>query len=395
VEQGLDTIERLERILCDALTFSPLIPMSVNVLSIGESEEKETIVNNTNNIIVRYAGSSTNQVKKFPPIYNKTMRFELYFNCQSYLATSAHSFSTYLLTAAKSTLVNLVPCVDGLKIEQSFYCVSEDPVGVTEESQFLYVQMWELEVQEIFPVVSLDPCVAKGDCRYIFPGKGAVTTLPLGGLFEEQTGKIFVPAYMGNNPNPEVPKTAGIRWSDDMNNTGDWVFVTDPSSVFLSDPLNSPIFLESTNGYSEDGKLLVAVKDVNTSETISEVLYIDSELKLARYALEIWRSGIYKGAISPDSVRDSTIIGTFTFGDFAAVKGSFAVLYSDPLNTSAKRQTIPGGTLIGVKSDVFIMVGSSKFYLVPQSPVGRGWIKEGTFEPVEANSIWKVGGLLS
>lgn len=393
MQRRLDTIERLERIICDALHYSPLIPMSVNVLSIGEAEERETIVNNTNNIIVRYAGSSTNQVKKFPPIYDISMRFEIYFNCQNYLATSAHSFSTYLLTATKATLSSLVPCVEGLTVDQAFYCVSENPVGISEESQFLYAQIWELQTQESLEVVSLDPCVARGDCRYLFPGRGAVTTLPLGGLFEEQSGKIYVPAYMGSNPNPDVPETAGVRWSNEYEQIGDWVFVTDPSTLFLTDPLSSPVFLSPTNSYSEDGKLLVAVKDATTKETLSEVLYIDSGKKLARYALDIWRSSSGYGGISPDAKKESTIVGQFSFGEFAVVKGSFGILYADPMDTSGKRQTLPGGTLIGVKSDTFISTGGHKFYMVPQSPNGKGWIRGDSFEIVNANSLWRIGGI--
>jgi hypothetical protein len=389
----LDTIEKLERVLCDALRFSPVIPMSVNVLSIGEAEERDSIINNTNNIIVRYSGSSTNKIKKMPPMYDITMRFEIYFNCQSYLATSAHSFATYLLTAVKSTLTNLVPCIEGLQIEDSFYCVSENPVGITEESQFLYAQIWELGVQEALPVVSLDPCVAKGDCRYIFPGGGAVTSLPLAGLFEAEEGRIYVPAYMGNNPNPDVQENAGVRWSNPEEQTGDWVFITDPNEIFLTDPLSSPIFLSPTNSYTEDGKLSVAVKDVESRETIAEVFYIDSGMKLARYAVEIWKDGATSGGISPNASKEGPFVGSFTFGDFAVIRGSFAVLYADPLNTSGGKFTLEGGTLIGVKMDTFVSSGGSKFYMVPQSPKGKGWIKENAFEVVVANSLWKAGGL--
>jgi hypothetical protein len=391
----LDTIERLEKIICDALIYSPLIPTAVNILNVGEAEERDSIINNTNNIIVRYAGSSTRQIKKFPPTYDLTMRFELFFSCQSYLSQSAHSFSTYLLTAAKSTLLSLTPSIEGLKVENPLYCVSEDPRGLSEESQFFYVQTYELEAQEMIPTVSLDPCVSKGDCRYLFPSKNNSTRLPLGGVLERETGKIYVPAYTGSTPNADIPENSGIRWSNEEELSGNWVFRTDPSTIFLVDPTNSPVYLVSTESYTPDGLLSVAIKDAETDETISEVFYVDTGKKLARYALDLWNNSYApkggKTSFSPDAVKSSSTIGTFMYGEFAVVKGSFAPFYSNPLNPEAKRTTLEGGSLIGVQMDTYLNTGTGRYYMVPQSPQGRGWVKEGSFELVEVNSLWKVG----
>ncbi|ATW62785.1 hypothetical protein SCBWM1_gp101 [Synechococcus phage S-CBWM1] len=391
----LDTVERLEQVLCQALIYSPLIPSAVNVFNIGQKAELDSIVNNSSNIIVNYGGSSSRQVQKLPPIYDKVLRFELIFKCQNYLTNSAHSFATYLMAAASTTITGLTPNVDGLSVSQPFNCVSENPIELTEESEFVYSQVYELEVQEIMPVISLDPCVLKGDCGYLFPSANTYTKIPLAGVFDPETGEIFVPEYTGNSPNPNIPENSGVQWSDQNTMSGNWVFQTDTDTVFLANPLGSHISLISTGAYTEDGRLSVAVKDSETGAILNEVFYVGTGKKLARYALEMWNNGPSaggRGMINSAVTKDSSTQSLITYGEFAVVNGSFTFLYADPLVPDVgKRQTLEGGNFIGVLPDVFLSTGAGKFFLVPQSPKGRGWIKEGTFSFVESNSLWKMG----
>jgi hypothetical protein len=80
-------------------------------------------------------------------------------------------------------------------------------------------------------------------------------------------------------------------------------------------------------------------------------------------------------------------------GEFAVVKGGIQTLLSDPMNPNGEIRNIMGGSLVGVKPDVFIQTPKGRFYFVAQSPQGKGWLLEGTFELASINSLWKLGCL--
>jgi hypothetical protein len=223
--------------------------------------------------------------------------------------------------------------------------------------------------------------------------------LPLGGVLDEASGSIYIPWYPGANPAEyEFSNQSGIRWSNEVTQSGDWVFICDPSEVFIEDPLDQPIYLLSNNSYTEDGRLVVTIWDAQTRQPLREVFYIDSGKKLARYAVELWRNtleGVTDGnsGIAPGAVKEAIFFQGMNSGEFAVVKGAFQIFYSDPLNPEAKTQTLAGGSLIGVKPDVFIQAPKGRFYFVGQSPQGKGWLLEGTFELASMNSLWKLGCL--
>jgi hypothetical protein len=80
-------------------------------------------------------------------------------------------------------------------------------------------------------------------------------------------------------------------------------------------------------------------------------------------------------------------------GEFAVVKGGFNYVYTDPLNPEGKQLYLDGGILIGVMPETFIQTPKGRFYFVGQSPQGRGWMLEDTFELASVNSLWKLGCL--
>jgi hypothetical protein len=43
--------------------------------------------------------------------------------------------------------------------------------------------------------------------------------------------------------------------------------------------------------------------------------------------------------------------------------------------------------------ETFIQTPKGRFYFVGQSPQGRGWMLEDTFELASVNSLWKLGCL--
>lgn len=391
----LSTIQKIEQFLCDSLIASPLVPLSVNVLRLADVAENEGMVNQTNNIVVRFVSSSASVKNRVPLVYEDTMNFELNFSCQNYLSSSGHDFATQLLSAAKITISGGSPSGAFVQVIEPFYCTSTQFTGLTRQSQYTYTQTYSVVVEEVLPYIALDPCVQRGDCRQIFPTHNVSATLPLAGVVDESTGDIYVPWYPNTDELEGAFTTAlGVQWSDTLNNAGDWVYVCAPNEVFIEDPLNQPIYLLSNNNFTEDGRLVVTVWDDVSKTPIKDVFYANSGKKLARYGLELWRNTV-KGAsssyIDPDSVLDDTFEMVIPHGEFAVVTGALQKLYSDPTDTNASVRTITGGTLLGVKSDTFIQTNQGRFYFVVTSPQGKGWIIKDGFEIASINSLWKLG----
>lgn len=379
----------------DALVASPLIPISVNVLRLADAIENEGVVQQTNNIVVRYTGSSDLVKNRIPMVFERQMQFELNFSCQNYLTSSGHDFATQLLAGAFITLNGSVPSGAYVQVIEPLTCQNEQFTGLSEESQYTYSQTYVVTIEEALPYVALDPCVQRGDCRQLFPGLGVETKLPLGGVLDNASGDIYVPAYTGDLlPEEDYDACYGVRWSNELTQDGNWVFICDPDTVFIEDPLNQPIYLLSADSYTEDGKLVVVVFDAVTKEAIREVFYCNTGKKLARYAIELWRNTTSAGGgISASAVKDSSWFQGINAGDFAVVKGGFQYLYTDPLNPDGKMLYLDGGGLIGVMRETFIQTPKGRFYFVGQSPQGRGWMLENTFEFAEINSLWKLGCL--
>lgn len=381
--------------MVDALIASPLIPISVNVLRLADVIDKEGVVSQTNNIVVRYTGASNSVKNRVPMVFERTMRFELNFSCQNYLTSSGHDFATQLLTGAFITLNGSVPGGAYVQVIEPFVCASEDFTGLTDQSQYTYTQVYQLIIEEALPYIALDPCVQRGDCRQIFPALGVETKLPLGGILDEASGDIYVPAYdCGGEPAEDYDACYGIRWSNELTQSGNWVFICDPDCVFIEDPLGQPIYLLSNNNYTEDGRLVVTVFNAETNEPLREVFYCNTGKKLARYAIELWNDTVAKaGAISSKAVLDATWYQSMNYGEFAVVTGGYQFLYVDPLNPEAPQLYLDGGILIGVQTQTFIQTPKGRFYYVGQSPQGKGWMLEGTFELASVNSLWKLGCL--
>jgi len=389
----LNTITRIEQYMCDMLIASPLIPISVNVLRLADAIDNEGVVQQTNNIVVRYTGASNQVVNKIPMVFTRRMTFECNFSCQNYLTSSGHDFATQLLTGAFNTINGGVPGGAGVQVIEPFTCDSERFTGLTDESQYTYTQTYNLTIEEALPYIALDPCVQRGNCRAIWPGLGVETKLPLGGIVEESTGDIYVPWYTcGKEPTEDYGPCSGIRWSNEVGQNGSWVFICDPECVFLEDPMST--YGLSNNNFTEDGRLVVTLFDVETKEALHEVFYCNTKKKLARYAIELWRNAITDGGgISPNAQKDASWFQSVNYGEFAVVIGGYQFLYSDPMSPDSTQVSIDGGELIGVQSDTFIQTPKGRFYHVGQSPKGRGWMKEGTFQFAELTQLWRLGCL--
>ena len=184
----LNTITRIEQFMVDALVASPLIPIGVNVLRLADVIDKEGVVSQTNNIVVRYTGATNNVKNKIPMVFERSMRFELNFSCQNYLTSSGHDFATQLLSGAFITLNGSVPGGAAVAVIEPFVCASEDFTGLSDESQYTYTQVYSILIEEAMPYIALDPCVQRGDCKQVWPGLGVETKLPLAGILDQSSG---------------------------------------------------------------------------------------------------------------------------------------------------------------------------------------------------------------
>jgi len=389
----LHSVARIEQYMVDALIASPLIPLGVNILRLADVVDKEGIVSQTNNIVVRYTGANNTVKNRIPMVFERELRFECNFSCQNYLTSSGHDFATQLLAGTFQTLNGGVPGGAGVQVIEPFSCSSEDFTGLSPESQYTYTQVYQLTIEETLPYVALDPCVQRGDCRRILPALGVEAKLPLGGILDQSTGDIYVPSYpCDGTPDEDFDACYGIQWSNELTQSGDWVFICDNSCVFIEDPLGQPIYLLSTNSYTEDGRLVVTIFDATTDEPIREVFYCNTGKKLARYAVELWNDIITKdGKPSSQAVFDTIIPTSLNVGEFAVVTGGYQFMYVDPLNPEAPQLTLDGGSLIGIQTDTFIQTAKGRFYYVGKSPQGVGWLLDGTFELAAINSLWKLG----
>jgi hypothetical protein len=387
----LSTITRIEQFLCDALIASPLIPIGVNVLRLADVIDKEGVINQTNNIVVRYTGASNKVKNRIPMVFERSMRFELNFSCQNYLTSSGHDFATQLLAGAFITLNGSVPGGAYVQVIEPFVCVSESFTGLTDQSQYTYTQEYELQIEEAMPYVALDPCVQRGDCRQVFPATNVDTRLPLGGVLEETTGDIYVPNRSEDGPD-ENPQ--GIRWSNEDQGSGDWVFVCDPELVYMQNPLAQGIYILSNDSFTEDGRLVVTIWNGVTNTPIRNEFYVNTGKKLARYAMELWRNtinGSKGGGIDPDSVKEATFTSKIITGELAVVRGAFKRLYSNPLIELTSSISLTGGTLVGIDVNTFVQTPAGRFFYVAQSPQGKGWLPENSFTLAQLNSLWKLG----
>ena len=400
----LYTISRIEQYICDALIASPEIPLSVNVLRLADAIDKEGVVQNTNNIVVRYVSSFFNVLTRIPLVYERALTFELNFSCQNYLTSSGHDFATQLLAGALNTLVNGVPGDAGVAVAESFTLQSEQFTGITEESQYTYTQVWQITLSETVPYVALDPCVQRGDCSQIFPGRYTRTNVPLAGVIDSE-GRIFVPAFpdgsCADTPDADGGNGGSICWENELTRSGNMVYCCDRSIVFLPAQLINKVRLTWTGQYLGDdkNKIMVAITDLETGETIAEVIYCGSkdtdggEEYLMRYTIGLWRSQV--GNITNENYGKSAFDGDWTMttqtGVLAIVLSNAQPIYTDPTNPQAKQSMVDGGIVIGVLPDVYIQVGPDRYVMVQQSPVGRGWIKQTSIEYTSVNELWKLG----
>ena len=160
----IDTIPKIETFLSDILLSSKHIPLGVNVVRLASVQDEEGITAMARSIVVRYTGSSVTIERKLPIVITRTMRFEIILSAQSYLTESGHDYALQMCAGSYLSLNNSTPTGAGVQILTPLHMVNESFDGLTDSSHYVYTQTWELEVQEINSMLSIDPCVMRGNC---------------------------------------------------------------------------------------------------------------------------------------------------------------------------------------------------------------------------------------
>ena len=167
----LDTISKIESFMTDGLLSSPQIPLGVNIVRLAGTSDEEGITALARSITVRYAGSSLSLEQTQPMSIYRRMSFEVTLAAQSYLTQTGHDYVTQMCAGSYNTLTNQVPANTGSQIIEAFHMTREDFQGISDSSHYVYTQVWELTVQEINPLIALDPCVATRKLFVLVPVK--------------------------------------------------------------------------------------------------------------------------------------------------------------------------------------------------------------------------------
>lgn len=254
----LDTISKMEEFITNALLSSELIPLGVNVIRLAATHDEEGIARMARSIVVRYTGSTANVQQKVPLVITRTLTFELSLASQSYLTESGHDYAVQMCAATHMLLTNQVPTNTGSQIVTPFHLTSESFEGLTDSSHYVYSQSWQVEVQELNGLIALDPCVARGNCSFLFPDNI---------LGDEKPGDIIV----GNEIwEPVLPPPPGLEYEEEycgVEVSGqDLVYAHDKTQVFLEQYWKYSLVPTGTfdkskqflivNIYDEDGKLV-------------------------------------------------------------------------------------------------------------------------------------------
>jgi hypothetical protein len=243
----LDTIAKIEEFITNALLSSSLIPLGVNVVRLAATQDEEGIARMARSIVVRYTGSSASIEKKVPLVITRTMTFELSHASQSYLSESGHDYAVQMCSAAHLLLTNQVPVNTGAQIVTPLHLTSESFDGLTDSSHYVYTQIWQLEVQELSGLLALDPCVARGNCTFLFPDNTLGEKLPGDTV---QGNEIWVPV---------LPPTPGLEYDPEfcgVEPRGDTlVYTHDKEQVFLEE--YNKYTLVPTGTYDKTGQFLI------------------------------------------------------------------------------------------------------------------------------------------
>lgn len=376
----MSKVAKLEDFMVNVLTSSPLIPLGVNILRLADTLDNEGVVQSTSNIVVSYSGSSSNLKNRDPYVIEKSYSFKVTVTAQDYLTTTAHDFALSLKEGVLRALINQVPFVDDVQVVEPFYSTDDTFEGITENSQYVYGITFRLTSEELYTVVSMDPCVRRGNCKALWPPEGFVNKVPPGAVITAD-GKLWEVA--GVNDCGET--IYGAYYGT----TGDLLLKFDDSILIPKEELGIWYF-ETTNSITtEDNKLEVWMYDGDGNQ-IERIFFSDTGKKVPRILEQFYRSSV-NGAARFRSSLDSETLRTVvdTGSTYAIVDVIYAQVYTNPLVSLDDFSEIPGGNLIMVDPDTRLELNGVRYIAVRKSDLGSGgWIDERALQIEDRDNIY-------
>ena len=395
----LDTIQRIERFITDALLSSNLIPLGVNVVRLAAEQDTEGITAMARSIVVRYTGSSISVQQRKPMVIERTLQFEIIHSAQSYLTESGHEYAVQMCSGAYLTLNNHVPMNTGVQIIEPLHMTNENFDGLTDSSHYVYTQQWELTAHEIYHLHAVDPCVERGNCTYLFPDDALSTLLP-GDVVEgneiwspvlrPHTGVPLLPPSLPGQINPIVypapiegetdggdydPEKCGVVERD-----GDLYFKHDSDRVFLSNWGNYTF--ASTGTFDNSGDFLICtIRERDTNRLVA--VYFASNCDKRKLIL-IGGGGLYKSPIDmAGNQRESAGPEPFSTlaqrNEFGYARYNRATIYTDPTEPNAAKGQIKYGIVYLVQSGAILKHEGEEYYYIGGTSLGKVWVNTEDF----------------
>lgn len=380
----LDTVAKIEEFITNALLSSKVIPLGVNVLRLAATHDEEGIARMARSIVVRYTGSDMSVQRKTPLLITRVMSFEISIASQSYLSESGHDYAVQMCSACHMTLTNQVPVNTGAEIMVPLHLSSERFEGLTDSSHYVYTQVWQLEVQEFSGFIALDPCVARGNCRFLF-ANNVLSNLKPGDVMVGN--EIWTPVLPPPADEEYEPEYCGV-----VERNNNLVYKHDTSVVFLND--YSKYTLVPTDTFTLPGEtqpfrfLICNIYDEN--EELYDTYFASNceNRKLVQIggnqpsAGKNWMGGVFvSSAYSAGNVENSN--GPETLNPkliqrnaYAYVDAIKAFAYVDPSDETASKIELKYGFLVTVWMNTVLFVDNEKYVYVGGTPLGKGWIKE-------------------
>lgn len=388
----IDTIPKIENFLSDVLLSSKHIPLGVNVVRLASVQDEEGITAMARSIVVRYTGSTISMEQKLPVVIVRTLRFEIILSAQSYLTESGHDYAIQMCAGSYLSLNNQTPVAAGVQILTPLHLVNESFDGLTDSSHYVYTQTWELEVQEINSMISIDPCVMRGNCSFLFPRDSISTIVP---------GDVM---YGNLLYQPVLPPVAGQDYSPSQCG----VEVEGPNLVYRHSATGNRIFLEnyedyvltSTEQFDQSGQFLICnIRRKENGVVIREYFAYNCD---GRKLIQVggaqpnltsnWLAGLSRSPA--DNVGNPSESGTpeplpakyYQKNGFGYVVVNRATIYIDPTNPDSTTATVRYGVVYPVQIGAELVVDGVKYVYVGGTPLGKAWIKDMDFQILDPST---------
>lgn len=380
----LDTITKIETFMTDALLSSPQIPLGVNIVRVAATEDEEGITALARSIMVRYTGSNLAMQQTQPMSIYRRMQFEVTLASQSYLTNTGHDYVVQMCAGSYNTLVNQVVPNTGSQIIEPFHMTSEQFQGISDSTHYVYVQTWEMTTQEILPLIALDPCVAKGNCSYLFPENSVSEIMPGDVIYKNLLFSPVLPPAPGEDFDSDF---CGVK--EDPDNAANLVYTYNTDQTFLADWTTYK--LVSTDTFDSSGKMLI-VNIYDSAGNLYDTTYFSNCDN--RGLIQIAGANPYTnanqlggtGRSSIDQAGNPSESGMEMLPPVLAAKNGYGyinvirgTIFSDPTTEGAPTATARYGALYATQAGVTLTHDSVVYYYIGGTSLGKAWVRTTDF----------------